>query len=381
MDKNKLRLRVLLMIALFWISSCSLIGEPLTMHDTALNLSQPASGVSWVQTTTGVLYKLRSRTPHLTLLPEYSQIISSNIISSSSLGMLLMGLQSSHSPATLFSLCSPSSPILQIISSSKSLSVEYWSSGAIQKPFVAVFPRRNPFVASDLIRLAVSVEPERVTFFVECDEAVVVPIETEERINLTLPGDLLVTVGSTPGRKHSKLTGHLLAAELSLKAFLKRPWDCGSTDHTVLKSGNGTGASTKPQKRPKSSLVQEEQRDQQPPSRGVVLGPPSPPHMTKSAQAQGEDGLKSLELKLSQLAQMVDMMKAQNAELQTRVQYLEGCECVRRRPRCVWEAREVEDGRSWYTDINTLCTCSDGEVSCQASTRAKKPISLDLKMY
>lgn len=59
----------------------------------------------------------------------------------------------------------------------------------------------------------------------------------------------------------------------------------------------------------------------------------------------------------------------QNAELQSRVRYLEGCECVRQR--CVWEGRDVEDGRSWQTDLHTVCTCTSGEVKCRANVKGE----------
>lgn len=60
----------------------------------------------------------------------------------------------------------------------------------------------------------------------------------------------------------------------------------------------------------------------------------------------------------------------QNADLQSRVQYLEGCECVRQR--CVWEGREVEDGQRWQIDLNTVCTCTSGKVTCRANIKGKK---------
>lgn len=53
----------------------------------------------------------------------------------------------------------------------------------------------------------------------------------------------------------------------------------------------------------------EEHSDQQ---RGVVLGPPGAPQGTKTnPQAQIEDRLKSLELRLNELSRMMDMVKAQ----------------------------------------------------------------------
>lgn len=60
----------------------------------------------------------------------------------------------------------------------------------------------------------------------------------------------------------------------------------------------------------------------------------------------------------------------QNADLQSRVEHLEGCECVRQR--CVWEGREVEDGQRWQIDLDTVCTCTSGKVTCQATIKGNK---------
>lgn len=65
----------------------------------------------------------------------------------------------------------------------------------------------------------------------------------------------------------------------------------------------------------------------------------------------------------------------QNADLQSRVHYLEGCECVRQR--CVWEGREVEDGQRWQVDLNTVCTCASGKVTCQANIKGKGDSAAD----
>lgn len=37
----------------------------------------------------------------------------------------------------------------------------------------------------------------------------------------------------------------------------------------------------------------------------------------------------------------------------------------------MWEGREVEDGRRWQSDRNTVCTCTSGKVTCQPDTRGK----------
>uniref|UniRef100_A0A3Q1F499 VWFC domain-containing protein n=1 Tax=Acanthochromis polyacanthus TaxID=80966 RepID=A0A3Q1F499_9TELE len=88
--------------------------------------------------------------------------------------------------------------------------------------------------------------------------------------------------------------------------------------------------------------------------RGTVLGPPESPQGVKSdSQAQREDRLRKMERRLEDM----------NLDLQSRVKQLEGCECVRQR--CVYEGREMVDGQRWQTDINTLCSCTSGRVTCQ----------------
>lgn len=116
----------------------------------------------------------------------------------------LVGHQTSDSLASLFSLSSSSAPILQITSSLKRLSLDYQPPGAVQKLTSLQFPNKNPFVAEKPLQLAISVEPERVTFFVACQEAVV--LKSDERINLSLPRDVVVTLASTPGKQDSKFT-------------------------------------------------------------------------------------------------------------------------------------------------------------------------------
>lgn len=58
-----------------------------------------------------------------------------------------------------------------------------------------------------------------------------------------------------------------------------------------------------------------------------------------------------------------------NVDLQSRVKYLEGCECVGRR--CEWDGRVVEEGQRWQTDSNTVCLCSSGRVTCQTNSRTE----------
>uniref|UniRef100_A0A8C3HRH5 Uncharacterized protein n=1 Tax=Chrysemys picta bellii TaxID=8478 RepID=A0A8C3HRH5_CHRPI len=54
----------------------------------------------------------------------------------------------------------------------------------------------------------------------------------------------------------------------------------------------------------------------------------------------------------------------QSSELLARVKSLESCEC--RRPACVWEGTQREDGATWDKDDCTTCICLQGEVRCSA---------------
>lgn len=385
MDTGTVRTVALVKVLVLMTCARIVSGELLHVHDTvvdllsALNLSQPLSGVSRTQTSTGTLYRLRSRAPHLTLPSEYSELLRSNV---SSLGVLLVGQQTSEQTAALFSVSSPSGPVLQITSSFKTLSVEYQSAGG--RLSSVVFPEKNPFTGPELVRLAISVEPEMVTFFVDCEEAVFVPVKNEKRINLDLSGNMTVTLGSSVGRKDSKLTGYLLVAELSVRAYETRPFDCDredldhtkhlkTVDQTNVPQNSPQNSPHRPMKKQRLLSAMEEQKDlQQQQHRGVVLGPPSPLHGTRTSSnpVQAEESrLKSLEFRVKDLSLMMDMMKAQNAELQRRVQQLEACECVRRRESCVWEGAEMDEGQSWHTDLQTLCMCSAGRVVCKANVK------------
>lgn len=175
----------------------------------ALNMSHHRSGVSTLQSPGGVAYRIRTRAPYLTLPREYSHVLRSNL--HSGFGVHLMAHQTSGPNTTLFSLSSTSSPILQIISSNlnNTLHLDYQATGG-GLPSQFSFPRRNPFSREEWVQLAVSLESDRVVFFVDCQEAAVLPIKAEERINLEVPQDVVVTLASTPGKKESKFTVSLL---------------------------------------------------------------------------------------------------------------------------------------------------------------------------
>ncbi|XP_034389852.1 kielin/chordin-like protein [Cyclopterus lumpus] len=392
MESGKLRTLLLLEITLLCIFALSVQGHSSPNHENvidllaALNISHHISGVARLQSPGSVMYKIRPRAPYLTLPREYSHLLYSSL--QGSMGVHLVGHQASGSSATLFSISSASSPILQIISSTHSLRLDYQAVGEAQGHASFHFPRRNPFSGEEWVQLAVSLETDRLAFFVDCQEAVVVPIESDERINLELPQDAVVTLASTAGKKDSKFSGYLKTAEISMKAYLRRPWLCDNVTDALSRS-QFTNADSSDSRTDSSRMFQQDassskhqtssrttdqtnhylqgaQSDQL--QRVVVLGPPGSPQGVKSvSQAQKDDRLNKLEKRLEELAHMLDTVKAQNADLQSRIQYLEGCECVRQR--CMWEGHEVEDGRRWQIDLTTVCVCTSGKVTCQANIK------------
>lgn len=170
----------------------------------ALNTSHRISGVTRLQSSEGVTYRIRPRAPYLTLPTEYSHYLHANL--QGSMGVHLAGHQSSGSSATLLSLSSASLSILQISSSTlnNTLRLDYQSRGEAWGPASILFPRKNPFSSEQWVQLAVSLEPDRLVFYVDCQEAVVVPLKGEERIDLDLPKGVVVTLAGTPGKKDSK---------------------------------------------------------------------------------------------------------------------------------------------------------------------------------
>lgn len=167
-------------------------------------MSHQISGVARLHSPGSVTYRIRPRAPHLTLPREYSHFLHSNL--QGSMGVHLVGHQVMGSSATLFSLSSPSSPILQIISSTLNNTLRLDYQAGVEGLASFRFPSRNPFSKEDWVQLAVSLERYRLVFFVDCQEAVVIPIKSEEKINLELPQDVVVTLASTPGKKDSKFS-------------------------------------------------------------------------------------------------------------------------------------------------------------------------------
>lgn len=185
----------------------SFISFPVIDLLAPLNMSHHISGVSRLQSAGRATYRIRPRAPNLILPLEYSHFLYSNL--QGGMGVHLVGHQASGSSATLFSLSSASSPILQIISSTlnNTLRLDYQAGeGGAQSLASFLFPRRNPFSREEWVQLAVSLETDRLAFFVDCQEAVVLQLKTEERINLQMPQDVVVTLASTPGKKDSKFS-------------------------------------------------------------------------------------------------------------------------------------------------------------------------------
>ncbi|XP_013888896.1 kielin/chordin-like protein isoform X2 [Austrofundulus limnaeus] len=390
MESSKLRAVLLLKLHLLWIFGMSLqthsAPNPEDVIDllAALNLSQHRGGVSRLQTSSSFMYKIRPRAAHLILPQEYSHRLHARF--QGNMGVHLVGRQALRSSATVFSLSSTSSPILQIVSSTLDDTLQLSLSGG-RAPVSLLFPKTNPLSGGIWVQLAVSLEPDRLVFFVECQDAVVLPIKSEHRVSWEVPPDVVIALGSIPESNDSKFNGFLKTAEISLKAYARRPWSCDNvtddlpgprhdtqspnapadTSQSVHLDASLNERQTNPWLQEQSSHhPQDLQSDRQ--QRAAVLGPPGPPQGVRSvSQAQTDDRVDKLEKRLEELSRMLEMVKAQNADLQSRVTYLEGCECVKRG--CVWDGHKVEEGRRWQLDLNTVCSCTSGEVACQTNSR------------
>lgn len=174
-----------------------------------LNTSQHINGVSKLQRALGhTVYGICPKAPSLILPQEYSHFLHSNL--QGGMGVHLVGHQALGSSATLFSLSSASSPILQIISSTpnNTLHVDYQAGGGgrAQSHVSFHFPGKNPFSRDEWVQFAVSLETHRLVFFVDCQEAVILQLKSEEQLKLQIPQDVVVTLASTPGKKHSKFS-------------------------------------------------------------------------------------------------------------------------------------------------------------------------------
>ncbi|XP_017571659.1 kielin/chordin-like protein [Pygocentrus nattereri] len=326
----------------------------------ALNITRFVRGITKTKgREPGALaWRFRSRAPHLTLPQDFSRYLLSS--SRGSLGLHLVGQQARDSEATLISLSSraalqlDSPPLLRLSSSTRDdwLRLEFQSQEVL-KSEVLTLPGGNPFSGGGWVRMGLGLEPRRLVLFVECKEATV--LDLDQTLNLELPFDLQVTFSSTAGDKASKFTGYWQTAELYTRAYEKRPWLCESeTEGAVAPPVDLTSLL------PDLGVV----HDQPERVAGTGLGPPGTLRGRVAPSDLAQD-YTSLEEALHSVNTMLTMLKAQNEDLQTRVQYLESCECVRRT--CTWEGREKEEGSRWLIDSHTVCSCTSGKVHCVVS--------------
>ncbi|CAL8296638.1 unnamed protein product [Boreogadus saida] len=386
METGKLRTLLFLEINVFILSTFPLCLQGQSTEHVidllaALNMSQPIKGISKIHdedpSGSAAAYKLRPKAPHLTLPPEYSRLLAA--AGPASLGVHLVARQAHDSSATLLSFSSRSSspPLLQLVSSTRDGSLRLdrgvggGGPGAAGGLLSLLLPGGNPFSGARWARLALGLEPGGVRLFVDCEEAVVVRRRREEGVDLrAFPRDLRVTLGSAMGDSDSKFSGYLKTAEISLKAYGRRPWHCPNiTDGPPPPSPAAQPTPPAPGRDPLDDRGPQRLQEDAP-QRGAALGPPGPPQQGGGRPASPppppqEERLTGLERRLEQMAVLLDAVQAQNTDLRSRVHYLEGCECVRRRT-CTWEGREVEEGHRWQTLSNTACTCTSGRVACEA---------------
>eukprot|EP00062_Callorhinchus_milii_P024160 gi/632983773/ref/XP_007908814.1/ PREDICTED: kielin/chordin-like protein [Callorhinchus milii] len=175
-------------------------------------------------------WKFRSRVPHLTLPRDYAIYFLSSM--NGMMGLHLVARQSRGSDATVISFTAPSvgradgQPLLRLLSSTNTnqLRLEYRTVRGLA-PASILFPGGTPFGGWG--RLALTLEPHRITLLVDCQEAVHFEKSArDDGLSLALPLDLEITFASTAGNRASKFTGYWQTAEISPSGFLQRPWHC-----------------------------------------------------------------------------------------------------------------------------------------------------------
>ncbi|XP_053260630.1 kielin/chordin-like protein [Podarcis raffonei] len=352
----------------------------------ALNVTRSVVGVTKAKgPDLGVpAWKFRQRVPHLTLPWDYSVYLLSTV--QAALGFHFVARQSRASEGTLVSLVSPAAtkrdgrPLLQLVSSARSgqLRLDYRAVHNME-PASLVFPGSNPFAHGLWVRLALHLEPQRISLFVDCQEPVVFEKGGgEEVLSLILPLDLQVTFASLEGDKASKFLGYWQTAEISPSGFPHRPWHCENLPEPDLLPLSYTTAEERYLDLPDEHLPE---LDSPPPLEPPALTDirhyqrePSesdfpPPGPARSSAASAEERIRRLEELVDGLGTMLDMVKEQNSDLLGRVKSLEDCEC--RRPACLWEGQRYEDGTSWDQDLCTTCVCAHGKAEC--SLRHDRP--------
>ncbi|KAA0715196.1 Kielin/chordin-like protein [Triplophysa tibetana] len=247
-------------------------------------------------------WRIRSSTPHLTLQRDAAKFLRGTL--RGVLGLHLVGRQKKNSKATLISFTSPvhlkqdGRPLLELVSNTRAdqLQLEFRSAEGFQ-PESVKFPVGSPFAGSGWVRMALSVEPRQVVLFVECQEAVVLKLKKGGRIlTLDLPHDLQVTFSSTAGQKASKFNGYWQTAELSTRAYERRPWFCDNVTDLMQEPAQPTG-----------HPIPDVMHDQGHHGGGAELSYPEPPGIPRdSVQPFGQ-----LENHLHSINTMLDMLKKQ----------------------------------------------------------------------
>lgn len=178
----------------------------------ALNVTRSVDGVTKAKgPDRGVpAWKFRQRVPHLTLPWDYSVYLLSTV--QVALGFHFVARQSRGSEGTLISLVSPAAtkrdgrPLLQLVSSTRAdqLRLDYRAVHNME-PASLIFPGGTPFAHGRWARLALNLEPHRISLFVDCRDPIVFEKGSgEEVLSLILPLDLHITFASLSGDKASK---------------------------------------------------------------------------------------------------------------------------------------------------------------------------------
>ncbi|XP_042323727.1 kielin/chordin-like protein [Sceloporus undulatus] len=353
----------------------------------ALNITRSVLGVTKAKgPDPGVpAWKFRQRVPHLTLPWDYSVYLLSTV--QGALGFHFVARQSRGSEGTLISLVSPAAlkrdgrPLLQLVSNTQAdeLRLEYRAVHNME-PARLVFPTSNPFSHSQWIRLALNLEPSRISLFVDCQEPFVFEKGGgEEILSLILPLDLQITFASILGDKTSKFLGYWQTAEISPSGFPHRPWHCDNLPEPDLLPMSYAIPAERYTDLPVEHLPE---LDSPPPFEPLALTDirhyqrepsdsdfPPPGSSLRPDPTSPEERIRRLEELVDGLGTMLDMVKEQNSDLLVRVKSLEDCEC---RPLlCFWEGRRYEDGASWEKDPCTTCMCVRGKPEC--SLRHDRP--------
>ncbi|XP_054844536.1 kielin/chordin-like protein [Eublepharis macularius] len=337
----------------------------------ALNITRSVVGITKAKgPDPGVpAWKFRQRVPHLTLPWDYSVYLLSTV--QAALGFHFVARQSGGSEGTLISLASPAAtkrdgrPLLQLVSSTQAdqLRLEYRTVHNLE-PASLVFPGGTPLAHGRWARLALNLEPHRISLFVDCREPIVFEKEGGEAVlSLILPLDLHITFASLPGDKASKFLGYWQTAEISPSGFPHRPWHCENLPepdllplpYTMAEEHYMEPDSPPPLEPLALTDIRHYQRE---PSQSDF----PPPGAAQSSLASPEERIRRLEELVDGLGSMLDMVKEQNSNLLGRVKSLEECEC--RRLTCFWEGRRYDDGASWDQDLCTTCLCVRGKPEC-----------------